>query len=290
MKVNLKKCFFGNKEVAYLGFRLTPEGIKPGRDKLKVIKEAQPPTTVQGVRSFIGLCNFFRTHIKDFAQISAPLTKLTRKGAFEGGPLPKEAEDAFFALWRALSTDPVVHYPRRDRTYALITDASTGNETIPDGMGAILTQVDEEGKFHVISYGSKQLIAHEKNYSPFLLEMAAACWGMELYQEHLRGKHFILYTDHKPLEKLGHMHTKTLNRLQHLMMDYDFEIRYHKWEELPADFLSRYVIEAIQELETVDIRELQGKDTCWCTMSSKIFASRVACLVCVNKFMSSGWI
>ena len=260
MKVNLKKCFFGNKEVAYLGFRLTPEGIKPGKDKLKAIREAQPPETVQGIRSFVGLCNFFRTHIKDFAQISAPLTKLTRKGEFEGGKLPEEAEKAFFQLRKALSSDPVVHYPRKDRTYALITDASTGTETIPGGMGAILTQMDEEGKFYVIAYGSKQLAAHEKNYSPFLLEMAAACWGMETYQEHLRGKHFVLYTDHKPLEKLSHMHTKTLNRLQQLMLDYDFEIKYHKGEDLPADFLSRYVVDAIQDLEEQDIRELQDAD------------------------------
>ena len=80
-------------------------------------------------------------------------------------------------------------------------------------MGAILAQVDRLGTFHVISYGSRQLVKHEKNYSPYLLEMAAAVWGMEFYDEYLRGKHFTLYTDHKPLEKLGHLHTKTLNCL-----------------------------------------------------------------------------
>jgi len=75
MKLNTEKCFFGNTEVSYLGFVLTPEGIKPGRDKLKAIKAAQPPTDMKAVRSFIGLGYFFRTHIKNFATVSAKLSR-----------------------------------------------------------------------------------------------------------------------------------------------------------------------------------------------------------------------
>jgi len=59
LKVNLDKCVFGNREVSYLGFMLTPEGIKPGRNKLQAIQDAQPPN-IKMVRSFVGLCNFFR--------------------------------------------------------------------------------------------------------------------------------------------------------------------------------------------------------------------------------------
>jgi hypothetical protein len=67
LKINLSKCYFGNREVNYLGFRLTPTGIKPGKDKLKVVKTAKIPQTNEEIKSFVGLCNFFRTHIKDFA-------------------------------------------------------------------------------------------------------------------------------------------------------------------------------------------------------------------------------
>jgi len=169
---------------------LTPEGIKPGKDKLKAIKTAQPPTDMKAVRSFIGLCNFFRTNIKNFATVSAPLTKLTRKDSgYNGGPLPKEALNAFLELKKRLITDPVVAYPRSDRRYVLITDASTGTDKIVGGFGAILTQVDEKGNYHVIAYGSRQLRDHELNYSPYLAEMAAANWGMEYFDNYLRGKH-----------------------------------------------------------------------------------------------------
>jgi hypothetical protein len=63
--------------------------------------------------------------------------------------------------------------------------------------------VDQEGNFHAISFASGQLKDHEMNYSPFLLEAAAAVWGMDFFNGYLKGKRFILYTDHKPLEKIG---------------------------------------------------------------------------------------
>jgi hypothetical protein len=97
LKINLEKCFFGNQEVSYLGFTLTPEGIKPGKNKLKAIKDAKPPTDVKTIQSFVGLCNFFCTHIKNFAIIAASLFRLTRKDSvYKGGPLPKEAMASIF--------------------------------------------------------------------------------------------------------------------------------------------------------------------------------------------------
>jgi hypothetical protein len=79
LKVNLEKCVFGNQEVSYLGFTLTPKGIKPGRNKLQAIKDAKPPTTIKMVRSFVGLCNFFRTHIKDLPPFLLRSLKLPEK-------------------------------------------------------------------------------------------------------------------------------------------------------------------------------------------------------------------
>ena len=55
IKVNLDKCVFGNKNVSYLGFRLTEKGIIPGSDKLKAIRDVAPPSNVHEVRQFLGL-------------------------------------------------------------------------------------------------------------------------------------------------------------------------------------------------------------------------------------------
>ncbi len=237
LKINLEKCVFGNKEVSYLGFNLTPEGIKPGKNKLKAIKDAKPPTDI---KTIIGLCNFFRTHIKDFALIAAPLFKLTPKDSgYKSGPLPEKALKAFYILQKQLTSEPVMAFPKSDRQYALITDAATGTADTPGGLGAILTQVDKEGNFHAISFASRQLKDHEMNYTPFLLEAAAAVWGMDFFNEYLKGKRFIPYTDHKPLEKLGHLHSKMLNRLQTVLLEHDFVIQYKKGSNMSADYLSR---------------------------------------------------
>jgi hypothetical protein len=106
------------------------------------------------------------------------------------------------------------------------SDAATGTADTPSRLRAILTQVDKEGNFYAISFVSRQLKDHEKNYSPFLLEATAAMWGMDFFNEYIKGKQFILYTDHKPLEKLGHLHSKMLNRLQTALLQHDFVMQH----------------------------------------------------------------
>ena len=246
LKINLPKCFFGAVEVSYLGFLLTPQGIKPGTDKLKAVAKALPPKDIHEVRQFLGLCNFFRGHVENFAQIAAPLNKLTTKNCvWKKGPLPEDAEKAFNLLKTILCSEPILNYPNPDFKYALITDACQGDCKKPGGFGAILAQINHEGKFQAVSYASRKLKNHEKNYAPFLLEMSASIWAMEHYSVYLKGKPFNLYTDHKPLVTLKTVHNKTLNRLQELMLTYDFETIYLMGSEMPADFLSRNVVEAI---------------------------------------------
>ena len=270
LKANLKNCHFGSKEVAYLGFQLTPQGILPGRDKLGAVRGATPPKDVHQVRQFLGLVNFFRNHVRNFSMIASPLTQLTRKDvAWRGGVLPPEALQAFNELKQILCSEPIVAYPRQDRPYSLIVDAAAGVTKVNSkgertfrqegGLGAILCQPDDRGELHVIAYASRALSEHEKNYSPFLLEMMACCWGIDHFETHLRGRKFVVYSDHRPLEKLSVVHTKTLNRLQQKMNEFDFVIQYKKGSEMPADFLSRNVLAEI-DIFTADLPDLQKND------------------------------
>ncbi len=81
IKLNPDKCEFGATSVQYLGFRLTPKGILPGKDKLQAVRDMQPPTSVTEVRQFLGLCNYFRTHVRNFSSLAGPLNFLTSKKA-----------------------------------------------------------------------------------------------------------------------------------------------------------------------------------------------------------------
>ena len=166
--MNLAKCEFGATNVNYLGYRLTPEGILPGLDKLKAVRDSKMPTNVQEIRQFMGLCNFFRAHVRNFSLIGAPLNRLTSKAAdWKDGVMPKEGVEAYNSLKQALLSEPIVDYPRKNRPYSLIVDASTGTSEIAGGLGAILTQTDENNDEKVIAHASRKLLKHEKTTHPF---------------------------------------------------------------------------------------------------------------------------
>ncbi len=68
-----------------------------------------------------------------------------------------------------------------------------------------------------------------------------------------------MFSDHKPLETSGKKHDKTLSRIQEAFMQWDFEIKYKKGIEMPADYLSRNVVEAI-DMSNEDLAEMQDQD------------------------------
>jgi len=76
---------------------------------------------------------------------------------------------------------------------------------------------------------------------------------MEVFNEYLRGKQFILFTDHKPLEKLGHLHMKMFNQLQTALLEHNFVVQYKKGTNMPADYLSRLPSLPINSIEAPSI-------------------------------------
>jgi hypothetical protein len=79
LKVNLKKCHFGSPNEAYLGFQLTLQGVLPALHKLAAVRQAKHPRDVHQVQQFLGLVNFFRAHVINFAMVASPLTQLMQK-------------------------------------------------------------------------------------------------------------------------------------------------------------------------------------------------------------------
>ena len=108
-----------------------------------------------------------------------------------------EHQKAFDALKLALTTAPVLGYPNFEREFFLKTDAS------PRGLGAVLSQVNEEGKTHIIAYTSQTLRPCKKsmhNYSSAKLELLALKWAVtEKFRDYLLGSKFTVYTDNNPL-------------------------------------------------------------------------------------------
>ena len=235
MKFNIKKCVFGATDVTYLGYKISSHGVSPANDKVQAIKAFQAPTTMKEVRAFIGFCNYFRRMIPNFSRMAHPLIAMTRKDAgWKAGELPAEAMRSFDQLKTALSEQPVIGFSKSNGQYVLTVDAAT------TGLGAILSQINGQ-KETIISYWSRTLREHEKNYTPFMLEMTAVCSALEHFHENITGKKIIVYTDHKPLLGTSTMQKKTINRLVENMNVYNIDLRYKKGtENQGADYLSRH--------------------------------------------------
>ena len=184
------KCFFGNTKAMHLGFKYSSMGVAPSSEKTKAIQDWPTPTCCKDVRSFFGLVNFFRRFIPHFADIAHPLTALTSKIA--QFVWESEQQAAFTALQHALLTPPLLDYPRKDDQSAFAIDASD------IGLGAVLST----NRGTVVEYASHTLNTAEVNYSTTEKECLAIVWAIHKFRHYLIGAHFLLETDHKPLEWL----------------------------------------------------------------------------------------
>jgi hypothetical protein len=255
LRLRIKKCFFAAQEIEYLGYTVSNKGIKPGLEKMAAIRNFPVPTTPKEVRRFCGIANYFRQFVPNFAELSGKLSCLTKKDAdWKGGPLPADARAAFEYLKQKLCSAPILAFPAPNSTFQLYTDAS-----LEGGFGAVLTQV-QGNETRLIACASRTLKPHEKNYSAFLLEMAAAVFGIETFHVYLYDTPFTLLMDHRPLEPLGTVHKRTLNRLQQLMNQYTFQLQYRPGKQnAVADALSRAPVCALGQ-SAKDLRTLQLAD------------------------------
>ncbi|GBN41538.1 Retrovirus-related Pol polyprotein from transposon 297 [Araneus ventricosus] len=132
LKLSPKKCRFFRKEVSYLGHIISADGVKTDPEKTKAVVDWPRPETVHDLRSFLGLCTYYRRFVRNFSAISRPLHKLTE--ARSNFNWTEECEKSFNSLKQALITSPVLTYPRTDKKFILDTDASN------EGIGAVLSQ------------------------------------------------------------------------------------------------------------------------------------------------------
>ncbi|GFX64702.1 retrovirus-related Pol polyprotein from transposon 412 [Trichonephila clavipes] len=233
LKLNPSKCKFFQKEVNYLGHIISAEGVRTDPEKVSAVKNWKRPENLRELRSFLGLCTYYRKFVKGFSNIARPLHKLTEsKQKFQW---TKECEDSFLQLKEALTSSPILIYPQPDKPFILDTDAS--NESV----GAVLSQ-EIDGQERVVAYWSKCLSKPERNYCVTRKELLAIVKAIEHFHHYLYGQKFLLRTDHASLTWLMNFRNTEgqVARWIQRLNEYYFDIRHRKGSSHGnADALSR---------------------------------------------------
>ncbi|KAG1122096.1 hypothetical protein G6F42_011800 [Rhizopus arrhizus] len=240
LKFKRRKCHFGQEAVEYLGHIISKEGARPGDRNVEKIKSFPECKNVSELKSFLGLTGFFRKFTPNYASIAKDLVALTRKGVkFVWG---QEQQEAFNLLKQIQCSQPVLSFPDRNMVQVLSVDGSLS------GLGCVLTQVKEfdennRGNEQVVGYGSRSLRGSEKNWHIHEIEAFAVVWSIQHFHHYLKGREFILITDHSSLVYIFNptKQSPKLSRWCAAVMEYNFRILYKPGPSNIADPLSRCI-------------------------------------------------
>ena len=200
-----EKCSFDKTEVEYLEMFINRDSIHMDGSKVKAITEWPAPTTVRGVRSFLGLANFYQCFIKDYATQAKPLMDLTQKDkAFTWGSM--EA-NTFTSLKTQFTSTPILAYPDNDCQFRLETDTS-------DFTTGVVLSILKDDKWRPLAFSLHTMSPEERNYLMADKEMLSVIRTLEQWCHYLEGaKHqFNIWNDHVNLQWF--MKRQDLNRYQ----------------------------------------------------------------------------
>ena len=200
LKMKHSKCDFFKSEIHYLGHLISPEGISPLPNKLDSIKHMPVPNSTKEIKQFLGLTGYYRKFVPRFADISRPLTTLTKKDAkFEW---TSACQKSFELLKEARCGEPVLKYADTSKPYTLYTDASKY------GWAGILTQphvTTVDGKStttdHPVVFVSGLFRGSQLNWAALMKEAFAIYMSIKKLSFYLTDAQILLRSDHKPLEK-----------------------------------------------------------------------------------------
>ena len=187
------------------------------------------PETFTQVCAFCRLVGHYQHFIKGFTDIVRPLYNVLGKEVkMDPVQLPPEAQEVVRTLKGKIQSAPVLVFPDFDKPFLLETDASK------EGLGAMLSQKQDDRCYHPITFGSYSLMRAEKNYHSLKLEFLALKWGvMEHFKEYLANAPFVVKMDNNPLTYI--LTTPNLDTTRYrwvsTLASFEFTLEYQKGAE-----------------------------------------------------------
>ena len=241
LKMKCSKCDFFKSKIHYLGHLLSAEGIRPLPNKLDCIRNMPAPKDMKEIKQFLGLMGYYRKFVPRFADISRPLTTLTKKGMkFEWTPA---CQRSFNLLKETLCCEPILKYADTSKPYTLYTDASKY------GWAGVLTQKHTtviDGKFHTtdhpVAFVSGLFRGSQLNWAALTKEAFAIYMSVKKLSFYLTDAQILLRSDHKPLEKFLQKNYSKVNNWAMELEAFSIEFDYIKGSNnVLADTMSRLV-------------------------------------------------
>lgn len=233
-RLKFTKCRFASNSIKYLGHIIQDNTVRPLRDNLISIRDFPTPKTQKNIRQLLGKINFYREYIPNSSIILEPFHNLLRKN--KKFIWSADCQNAFEMIKKLLCKKPILEIFDHNLPINIYTDASL------EGIGAVLKQMQPNGKEKTVAYFSRKLNEVQKRKKAIYLECLAIKEAIRYWQYWLIGKIFTVYSDHKPLENLN-IKSRTdeeLGDLVYYLSQYDFKIKYAPGREnLEADCLSR---------------------------------------------------
>ncbi len=244
LKLKLKKCSFVKDSVPYLGHIVSANGLATDPAKIAAMMKFPAPKNVKQLQTFLGLTNYYRRFVPNFAQLAHPLTELTKKDA--EFTWDEQQEKSFQSLKDRLVSSPVLAFPDFTKPFIVCTDACDY------GIGAVLAQKHEVpglGEAEVvIAYMSRHLLERERHWATVEKEAFAIIQACKTFFPYLYGRTFTVVTDHKPLQWLASIKEPTgrLMRWSLWLQQFDMTIGYRTGKtNQNADCLSRTPINVV---------------------------------------------
>lgn len=234
LRLQPSKCHLCRRKVTFLGHVISEHGIATDPEKIQTVETWPTPSSCREVQRFLGFVNYYRRFIKDFSQIAKPLTKLTEKSC--KFVWTSECDNAFATLRKKLTSSPILSFPDFSKPFILDTDASS------TGIGAVLSQKQDDGTETVIAYASRTLTKPERNYCVTRKELLAVIYFIEHFRPYTLGNSFTLRTDHNSLKWLWNFKEPEgqLARWLQKLQEYTFTIIHRPGKmHTNADALSR---------------------------------------------------
>ena len=260
LKLSPKKCELFRKEVRFLGHIVSAEGIRTDPQKTETVLSWPIPRSLKELRSFLGLCSYYRKFIRNFSTLAKPLHRLTEKNVKFHWSI--DCQNAFSKLKEALVEATVLAYPDPKGNFILDTDASGV------GLGAILSQ-EQDGHERVIGYYSRSLTKSERHYCVTRRELLAVVDALKHFHTYLYGVPFVVRSDHGSLRWLLNFRDieGQLGRWSEYLGTYNFQL-VHRAGRLHgnADSLSRRPCSDCRYCDKVEMKVSQCvEDECSCS-------------------------